>query len=104
MDPSSLAEDIGLKLQQLSHEGQVGGDDVTALLHEVEGLVQADALRVHEVGQTDGGGAGDTCLAVHQHPATALLHRVCGRDGKDEMERGRETSAYAPRSVSHQLL
>lgn len=71
---SSLAEDVGLELQQLSHEGQVGGDDLAPLLHKVEGLLQLDALRVHEVGQADGGGARDTCLAVHQHAAAALLH------------------------------
>lgn len=71
---SSLTENIGLKLQQLSHEGQVGGDDVTPLLHKVKGLIQPDTPRVHEVGQTDGGRAGDTCLAMHQHPTTTLLH------------------------------
>ena len=80
---SSLAQHVSFKLQQLSHEGQVGGDDLAALLHKVEGLVELDALRVHEVGQTDGGGAGNTCLAVHQHPTTTLLHRVCRRKEED---------------------
>uniref|UniRef100_G3NR29 Uncharacterized protein n=1 Tax=Gasterosteus aculeatus TaxID=69293 RepID=G3NR29_GASAC len=73
---SPPAEDVGLELQQLPHEAQVGGDDLPPALHKVEGLVQLDALRVHEVGQADGGGAGDTCLAMHQHATTALLHRV----------------------------
>lgn len=71
---SSLTEHICLKLQQLTHEGQVWRNDLTSLLHKVKGLIQPDALRVHEVGQTDGGRARDTCLAVHQHPTTALLH------------------------------
>lgn len=75
---SALAQHVGLELQQLPHEGQVGRDDLAPLLHEVEGLVQPDAPRVHEIGQADGGGAGDPRLAVHQHPAAALLHRVCG--------------------------
>lgn len=69
-----MAEHVSLKLQQLSHEGQVGGDDLTPLLHKVKGLIQLDTLRVHEVGQTYGGRAGDTCLAMHQHPTTTLLH------------------------------
>lgn len=52
---SSLAENVSLKLQQLSHEGQVGGDDLTPLLHKVERLLQPDTLGMHEVGQTDCG-------------------------------------------------
>lgn len=52
---SSLTEDVCLKLQQLSHKRQIWGDDVTPLLDKVEGLVQADTLRVHEVSQADGG-------------------------------------------------
>lgn len=36
---SSLTQNVGLKLQQLPHEGQVGGDDATALFHKVEGLI-----------------------------------------------------------------
>lgn len=76
---SSTTEDVGLKLQQLAHEGQVGGDDLTPLLYKVKGLIQFDTLRVHQVSQTDGGRAGDTCLTVYQHPASALLHRVCKR-------------------------
>lgn len=71
---SPLTENVSLKLQQLSHEGQVRGDDVTPLLHKVKGLIQLDALCVYEVSQTDGGRARDTCLAMHQHPTTTLLH------------------------------
>lgn len=84
---SSLTEHVSLELQQLSHEGEVGGDDLTSLLHEVKGLVQLDALRVHEVGQTDGCRAGDTCLAMHQYPTTTLFHRVCRRTRRGEEER-----------------
>lgn len=54
-ESSALAENVNLVLQQLPHEGQVGGDDVTPLLHEVESLIQSETLRVHEVGQADGG-------------------------------------------------
>lgn len=54
-ESSALAENVNLVLQQLPHEGQVGRDDVTPLLHKVESLIQPETLRVHEVGQTDGG-------------------------------------------------
>lgn len=37
--PSSLAEHVSLKLQQLSHEGQVRGDDLTPLLYKIKGFV-----------------------------------------------------------------
>ena len=50
MRSSSLTENVSLKLQQLSHKSQIGGDDLTPLLHKVEGLVQPNTLRVHEVG------------------------------------------------------
>lgn len=36
---SSLAEHVSLKLQQLPHEGQVRGDDLTPLLHKIEGFI-----------------------------------------------------------------
>lgn len=96
----STTEDVGLKLQQLAHEGQVGGDDLTSLLYEVKGLVQFDALRVHQVSQADGGRAGDTCLTVYQHSASALLHRVCKRrqDGaRDQQSKRGSISALSPR-------
>lgn len=92
--PLSLTQNISLKLQQLSHESQVWRDDVTPLLDEVERLIQPDTLSVHEVGQTDGGWAGYTCLTVHQHPSTALLHRVYMWKRKRKRQKQEEQSAY----------
>lgn len=89
---SSLTEHVSLKLQQLPHESQVRGDDVTPLLHKVEGLIQFDALRVHEVGQADGRWAGDTGLTMYQYPTTTLFHRVCGRTKGIERARDQHTS------------
>lgn len=80
----SVTQNVGLKLQQLSHEGQVRRDDLASLLHEVESLVQSDAAGVDEVGQTDSGRARDASLAVHQHTTTTLLHRVCNREGTEQ--------------------
>ncbi|KAJ0019277.1 hypothetical protein NQD34_006846, partial [Periophthalmus magnuspinnatus] len=70
------AEHVCLKLQQLSHERHIWGDDVPSLLYKVEGLLETDALSVHEVGQTYGGRARDPSFTMHQHTAACLLHRV----------------------------
>lgn len=75
---------LRLELQQLPHEAEVGGDDAAALLDEFEGLFQLDALLHHQVGQADGGRAGDASLAVDEDPAAALLHRVCRARGRRE--------------------
>lgn len=75
---SALTQHVRLKLQQLSQESQVRGNDLTPLLHKVEGLIQTNSPGVHEVGQADGGRARDARLAVHQHTAPALLHSICG--------------------------
>lgn len=69
-------QDLGLELEELAHEAEVGRDDAAALLDELEGLVQLHAVGPHEVGQTDGGGAGDARLTVHEHAASFIPHRV----------------------------
>lgn len=48
-------QDVCLKLQQLTHEGQVRGDDLPPALHEIEGLVKTHAAGVDQVRQADGG-------------------------------------------------
>ena len=69
-------QDLGLELQELTHEAEVGGDDAAALLDKLEGLVQLHAVGPHEVGEANGGGAGDACLTVHEHTASFIPHRV----------------------------
>ena len=69
-------EELGLELQQLAHEAEVGGDDAAAAAHELEGFVQTHALPLHQVGQADGGRAGDARLTVDQHSPTGVPHRV----------------------------
>lgn len=46
---------LGLKLQQLAHEAEVGGDDTPPLLHKLKGLVQLHSVSPHEVSKADGG-------------------------------------------------
>lgn len=46
---------LGLELQQLAHEAEVGGDDTPPLLHKLKGLVQLHSVSPHEVSKTDGG-------------------------------------------------
>lgn len=71
-------QDLGLKLEQLSHEAEIGWDDAAALLDKLEGLVQLHAVGPHEVGKTNGGGAGDACLTVHKDTASFIPHWVWG--------------------------
>lgn len=48
-------EHLRLELQQLPHEAEVGRDDASALLDELESLLQPHAFLHHQVGQADGG-------------------------------------------------
>lgn len=67
-------QDLGLKLEELSHEAEVGRDDAATLLDELKGFVQLHAVGPHEVGKTNGGGAGDACLTVHKDTASFIPH------------------------------
>ncbi len=69
-------QDLGLELEELTHEAEVGGDDAAALLDKLKGLVQLHAVGPHEVRKANGGGAGDACLTVHKHAASCIPHRV----------------------------
>lgn len=73
---SGRGQDLGLELEELTHEAEVGGDDAAPLLDELEGLVQLHAVGAHEVREADGGGARDSRLAVHEHTAPFVFHRV----------------------------
>lgn len=68
---------LRLELQELPHEAEVGRDDAAALLDELEGFVQLDAVGAHEVGETNGGGARDPSLTVHKDTSSFVSHRVC---------------------------
>lgn len=69
-------QDLGLELEELAHEAEVGRDDAAALLDKLEGLVQLDAVGPHEVGEANGGGAGDAGLTVDEHAASFIPHRI----------------------------
>lgn len=45
---------LGLKLQQLTHEAEVRGDDAPPLLHKLKGLIQLHSVSPHEVSKADG--------------------------------------------------
>ena len=74
-------EHLGLELQQLAHEAEVGGDDAASPPDELEGLVQPHPLPLHQVGQADGGRARDPRLAVDQDSPAGVTHRVWGGGG-----------------------
>lgn len=40
-------QDLGLELEELPHEAEVGGDDAAALLDKLKGLVQLHAVGPH---------------------------------------------------------
>lgn len=69
-------QNLRLKLLQLVHEAEVGRDDLAPLLDDVEGGLQPQSLRPHDVGHADGGGARDSRLAVDQHLPPRLLDLV----------------------------
>lgn len=69
-------EELRLELQQLAHEAEVRGDDAATAPYELEGLVQAHPLPLHQVGQADGGGARDPRLAVDEDTPTGIPNRV----------------------------
>lgn len=48
------SKNLGLKLQQLPHKTEVGGDDASSLLHKLEGFVQFDSIGPHQVSEADG--------------------------------------------------
>lgn len=60
----------------MAHKAEVRTDDATALLDELKGLVQLHAVGPHQVGQTDGGGAGDAGLAVDKHTTAFITDGV----------------------------
>lgn len=73
---------LGLELQELPHEAEVGGDDAAPLLDELKRLLQLHPVGAHQVGQADGGWARDASLAVDEHAAPFVPHRVCGEQEK----------------------
>lgn len=79
-------QDLGLKLQQLAHEAEVGGDDAPPLLHKLKGLVQLDSVSPHEVSEADGGRSGNARLAVDKHPSAGILDGVWKTKGSGLLE------------------
>lgn len=86
-------EHLGLELQKLAHEAEVGRDDAAPLLDELKSLVQLDTVGAHEVGQADGGWARDARLAVHEDAATFVSHGVYRKKGTQEVTLNKHISA-----------
>lgn len=74
-------QDLWLKLQQLSHETEVGWDDCPALLDDVKGCIQPQLLCPHNVGHADGRWAWNACFAVDKDFPPWLLHVICKEEG-----------------------
>ena len=69
-------QDLRLKLEELTHEAEVWGDDAAALLDKLKGLVQLHTVGPHEICKANGGRAGDACLTVHKHTSSFIPYRV----------------------------
>ena len=61
-----------LEVEQLAHEGEVGGDVGLARLHVVVRLVQVHALLLHHVRHRHRHRAADTGQTVHKHALMGL--------------------------------
>lgn len=70
------AEDLWFKLEELTHETEVGRNDVPTLLDDVKSCVQPQLLRPHDVGHADCRRAWDACFTVDQHLSPQLLHII----------------------------
>ena len=72
-----MAAEAPLKLQQLTHEVEVGGHTGTSRLHKVVSRPQVIAEALHDVGHADSGRAGHAGMAVDQHSPSTGLHTIC---------------------------
>lgn len=98
-------QDLGLELEELTHEAEVGGDDAAALLDELKGLVQLHAVGAHEVGEADGGRAGDAGLTMHEHTTPVVSHRIwLERKTKKNRERKIRITAKQPKVITHKWI
>lgn len=69
-------QNLRLKLQQLTHETEVGWDDRPPLLDYVKGGIQSQVLGPHDVGHANGGGTRDARFAVDEDFSSWLLHVI----------------------------
>ena len=78
------AVQVLLKLQQLTHEVEVGRDDGPAGLDELVGVRHGHPGVLHQVGDDDGGRAGHTCLAVDEDALSGMLSFLCTHTHTDK--------------------
>lgn len=69
--------EVLLKLQQLTHEVEVGGDDGPPGFDELVGVRHGHPGVLHQVGDHDGGWTRHACLAVDQKAHTSLMCFLC---------------------------
>lgn len=72
--------EVLLKLQELAHEVEVGGDDGPPGLDELVGIRHGHPGVLHQVGDDDGGGTRHTRLAVDQEAHTCLMCFLCKQE------------------------
>lgn len=76
--------EVLLKLQQLAHEVEVGGDDGSPGLDKLVGVRHCHPGVLHQVGDHDGGWTRYTRLAVDQEAHTCLMCFLCREEQWDK--------------------
>ena len=74
--------ELALKVEQLTHEVEVGRNVGFLAPDEVVGVVEAHRHLVHEVGHRDGHRARYARQTVHQYALSALPSSVCTQSNK----------------------
>ena len=67
------------ELHELTHEVEVGRDDVAVALDEVEGLHHGEARAQHDVSDGDGCRTRHARHTMHQHTSARTLHVICSQ-------------------------
>lgn len=96
---NALLLQLVLKAEELAHEVEVGGDTGTSATRELQGLVHAEALGEHQVGDAYRGRAGDACEAVYQHATSLTFNGICA--GQREGKHGKGPLAPHARGTLH---
>lgn len=73
-----------LKVQELTHEIEVGGNVGLLPLDKIISVVEGEVKSLHQVGHSDCDGATDAGQAVHQDATLLCPSLICNRERKLE--------------------
>ena len=79
-----------LKLEELSHEVEVGSDEGALRFEELIRHLHRPVFEPHDVGDADSSRATDAGLTMHQYLATCLAHRLYNKRQHNYVTTGSE--------------